>query len=312
MRFLVTGTTGFVGKALTKRLISEGHEVVGISRRKDTLPTRHISCSLEEIESLEEFLPIDGIFHTAAKVGMWGDRKEFYKTNVEGTKNLLELAAKYGIRRFVYTSSPSVIASGEDIENVDERVAYPEHYLAFYPETKALAEKMVLRERRFYTLALRPHLIFGPGDTNLIPTILAKGAKLKRIGSKECLVDFTYIDDCVNAHILAMTALSENPKSRGRAYFISQGEPYPLWRFVEKVLESKGLSLSNHIVDPKLAYFLATIAEFVSRLIGKEPMLTRFLVEEMSTHHYFDISAAKKELLYNPTVSIEEGLRLAL
>lgn len=312
MRFLVTGTTGFVGKALTKRLISEGHEVVGISRRKDTLPTRHISASLEEFESLEEFLPIDGIFHTAAKVGMWGDRKEFYKTNVEGTKNLLELAAKYGIGRFVYTSSPSVIASGEDLENVDERVAYPEHYLSFYPETKAIAEKMVLRETRFSTLALRPHLIFGPGDTNLIPTILAKGAKLKRIGSKECLVDFTYIDDCVSAHILAMTALLENPKSRGRAYFISQGEPYPLWKFVEKVLESKGLSLSNRIVDPKLAYFLATIAEFVSRLIGKEPRLTRFLVEEMSTHHYFDISAARKELLYNPTVSIEEGLRLAL
>lgn len=312
MRYLVTGSTGFLGRALTERLLKDGHEVIGVSRRPDPLPTKHIASSLERLSSLVEFSPIDGIFHTAAKVGMWGDRDEFHKTNVEGTRRLLDLAVESGIDRFVYTSSPSVIANGRDLENVDERVPYPDNYLAYYPETKSIAERMVLRETRLKTIALRPHLIFGPGDTNLIPTILEKGAKLKRIGKKENLADFTYIDDCVSAHVLAMEALIKNPNSRNRVYFISQGEPYPLWRFVEKILQSKGLSLSSRVVNPRLAYFLATASEFVAGITKKEPKLTRFLVEEMSTHHYFDISAAKKELGFKPSFSIEEGLKRAL
>ncbi len=312
MRFLVTGSTGFLGRALTERLLKDGNEVIGVSRRADPLPTKHIAISLEKLNSLTEFLPIDGIFHTAAKVGMWGDREEFYKTNVEGTKNLLDLAAKSGVDRFVYTSSPSVIASGNDLELVDERIPYPEKYLAHYPETKSIAERMVLRETRLKTIALRPHLIFGPGDTNLIPTILEKGSKLKRIGRKENLADFSYIDDCVSAHVLAMEALIKNPNSRNRVYFISQGEPYPLWRFIEQILQSKGLSLSKRVVHPKLAYFLASVSEFLSGITKKEPKLTRFLVEEMSTHHYFDISAARKELGFEPSLSIDEGLKKAL
>lgn len=312
MRYLVTGSTGFLGKALTKRLMEDGHEVIGVSRRQDSLPTKHISISLENLQSLKDFLPIDGVFHTAAKVGMWGDREEFYRINVEATKRLLDLVQESGIDKFVYTSSPSVIADGKDLENVDERVPYPEKYIAYYPETKSIAEKLVLRETRLKTIVLRPHLIFGPGDTNLIPTILNKGDRLRRIGAKENLADFTYIDDCVEAHILAMGALQNNPNSRNRVFFISQGEPYPLWKFIERVLKSKGLSLSNRIINPKVAFFLAGVSETVASLTGIEPRLTKFLVEEMTTHHYFDISAAKKELGFKPSVGIEEGLRLAL
>lgn len=321
-KYLVTGGGGFLGKALILKLKSDGYEVESLSRGSysflDELGVKSHQLDLTDFDKergLEIFKDVDGVFHVAAKVGMSGEYQDFYATNVEGTENLLEYCRLAGVKNFVFTSSPSVIASGKDLCGVDESVSYPKKHLEAYPATKAIAERIVLRANRdkFKSVSLRPHLIFGPNDTSLIPTILekAKSNKLKIIGSGENKADFNYIDDCVDAHILAMKALEENPdKVSGKAYFVSQGEPYKFWDFVNIVLEKNKLPSISKKVPFKIAYAVAFFAELIAKIFKTEPLLNRFLVEELATNHYFDISNAKNDFGYSPKHSMEEALKL--
>lgn len=322
-RYLVTGATGFVGRALALALRRRGDTVLALTRREDpelaAVGVEQVRGELGgDISVLAQALSgVDGCFHVAAKVGMWGKLADFRRTNVDGTRALVELCRSAGVKRFVYTSSPSVIANGCDLRNVDETIPYPEHYEAYYPQTKAEAEQFVLSANNagvFSTLALRPHLIFGPGDTNLLPTIVKKGrtGRLKRIGAGTNLADFSYIEDCVEAHLMADKALSENPLSAGRAYFISQGEPYPLWGFVDRVLRAHGVPEVKASVPRGVAHFAAALAEGVATITGREPLLTRFLVSEMATDHYFSIEAARSLLGYKPKYSMEQALSRTL
>ena len=319
--FIVTGGGGFVGKALIKALVDEGAKVRSVAR-SDYPSLRELGAETfqHDLSSDDRFpdgllQDVSGVFHTAAHVKMWGKYEDFHRTNVLGTRKLLEAASSCGIKRFVYTSSPSVIANGADLQGVDESIPYPDHFEAFYPQTKAEAEQEVLLANceDFFTCSLRPHLIYGPGDTNLIPTVMkrAKSKKLKRIGDGENIVDFTYIDDCVQAHIKAMVALTQNPDSRGLAYFISQGDPYPLWQWIDEVLAYNELPPIKSRVSFRTALRAASIFEAVTKMFPflGEPRFTRFLVSEMATDHYFDISRAKKLLGYEPTVTVLEGLQ---
>jgi 2-alkyl-3-oxoalkanoate reductase len=321
MKVLVTGGSGFVGRALTIKLLERGYEVHSLSRTDPKVLGVHwhsIDLSkLREDSAIQTKLSnilqnTTAVFHTAAKVGMWGKASEFEAMNIYGTQTLLELSQKNNVQVFIYTSSPSVIASGGDLCNVNEDVPYPANYHADYPRTKSIAEQFVLKNHSstFRTLALRPHLIFGTGDTNLIPTIIAKArsGKLKIIGSGNNLCDFSYIEDCIDAHLCALSALQQNADVGGQAYFISQGEPYPLWKFINAILTYSGEKPVTQKIPKSVAAFIATIAEKISSFTGKEPFLTRFLVEEMSTHHYFDISKAKRNLGYAPKYSIDAAL----
>ena len=265
------------------------------------------------------FEGIDGVFHTAAKVDMWGDYEGFYKTNVLGTRNVMAACRRAGVRRLVYTSSPSVIHTGDNLRDADESLHYPKHFHAFYPQTKAQAEQEVLGADNhgvMHTVALRPHLIWGPNDTNLIPTILerARAGRLTRIGAGENKVDLTFIDDCVHAHILAMKALENSPDIvSGKAYFISQGDPVNMWQWINQVLAVHGLPPVTRSLSTQVAYALAAVMEFGANalsLIGIKitPLLTRFLVSEMSTDHYFNIIRAKKDLGYAPSCSIADAM----
>lgn len=309
MKVLVTGVSGFVAQALAIELYNQGYEVIGTSRAPVSLPfpVKQIDLSDSEID-LEG---IEAVFHVASKVSMWGDYDVFYKSNVLGTQKLL--AACKNVKYFIYTSSPSVIAGGEDLRNVDESIPYPQNYLANYPKTKAIAEKIVLEanSETFFTISLRPHLIFGKGDRNFVPTILDRARKnrLVQVGDGENKVDVCYIKDCINAHILALKALETNPNCRGKAYFISQGEPVKLFTWINKVLELNNIPKISKKINFKLAYFVAGILELISKITGKEPLLTKFLVEEMATDHYFDISAAKRDLKYVPKYSIDQALK---
>jgi 2-alkyl-3-oxoalkanoate reductase len=322
-KIIVTGGSGFVGNALCKALIKKGHQVVSVSRRYTPelrdLGAKVVTLDLtKNLTSLElELTGADAIFHTAAKVSMWGSYESFYEANVGVTEKLLNLAQKFKVERFIFTSSPSVVANGYDLCSVDESVAYPKHFEAFYPETKAMAEHLVLQANGtagVSTVALRPHLIFGPGDTNLIPTILkkAQAGRLVQIGKGKNLTDVTFIDDCIQAHIAAYEGLATNPRVGGRAFFVSQGEPVELWGWINQVLSAFEVKPITRSVPIWLAKAVATSAEWWCRKFNKntEPVLTKFLVTELSTNHYFDISAAKKELGYNPKFSVEEGLRI--
>ncbi|MCB0339766.1 MAG: NAD-dependent epimerase/dehydratase family protein [Bdellovibrionales bacterium] len=321
-RCLVTGGGGFVGSALCRRLLSDGHTVIALARGNYPELSREgvvfhqadLSVNSENWDSY--FERVDTVFHTASKVSMWGRYDDFHRVNVEGTKNVIHACRKFGVKRLIYTSSPSVIADGTNACGVDESKPYPKKFLAPYPQTKALAELAVLsaNSRELFTAALRPHLIWGPGDRHFLPRIIerARAGKLIRVGSGENRVDTSFIEDCVEAHICAMNALESNPDSRGQAYFISQGEPVSLWNWIDEVLVRNGLPKVTKMIPVNLAFALGYILERTSNFIpgNKEPLLTRFLVSQMSTEHFFSLEKARKLLGYVPKFSIAQALEV--
>lgn len=320
-KFLVTGGGGFLGRALCLHLRSQGQAVISVSRgRYPELEAAGVQTVSADISSppenyLAAFEGVSAVFHTAARVDMWGAFDDFYRTNVIGTGNIIEACKSRGVPRLIYTSSPSVIAGEHDLCGVDESVPYPSRYKAFYPQTKAMAERAVIEaggQGGLSTIVLRPHLIFGPGDTNLVPTILKKAdaGKLLRIGTGTNLSDFCFIEDCVHAHVCAESALAANPALSGKKYFISQGDPMPLWGFVDEILNRTNRPVLSRSIPAWLARGLAGGLEGLRRFgVGPaEPVLTSFLVSEMSTSHYFDISAARRDLHFRPRYSMAQAL----
>ncbi|MGE3808163.1 MAG: NAD-dependent epimerase/dehydratase family protein, partial [Gemmataceae bacterium] len=255
------------------------------------------------------------VFHVVAKAGIWGPRDDFFRANVTGTENILRACKELGIRRLVYTSSPSVVFDGTDMEGVDESVPYPQHFEAVYPETKAIAEMKVLHANsaELATVSLRPHLIWGPGDPHLVPRILARAraGQLRRIGRGDKKVDSVYIDNAADAHLLAADRLEPGSPVAGKVYFITNGEPMPLWELINRILACGGLPPVTRTISPGLAYFAGSVLETMHRWLrlAGEPRMTRFLARELATAHWFDVSAARRDLGYTPSISIEEGLK---
>jgi nucleoside-diphosphate-sugar epimerase len=205
-----------------------------------------------------------------------------------------------------------VVFNGRDMSGVDESVPYPDRYSATYPATKAQAEVLVSRAAKngLPAILLRPHLIWGPGDNHLVPRIVRRAGQLRRIGDGRNLVDTVYIDNAADAHILAAQCLEANPNLSGNKYFISQGEPVPLWDMVDNILRAAGKAPVQGRGAKRTAWLLGAVLETCYRglRLPGEPPMTRFLAEELSTNHWFDISAAKKDLGYRPAVSMSDGL----
>ncbi len=320
MKVLVTGGGGFLGKAIVKLLIARGDEVRSFSRNEHpsltALGVEQCRGELSDPDAVSRAAQgCDIVFHVAAKAGVWGPFEEFYAANVLGTKHVIDACRQHEIRRLVYTSSPSVVFDGSDMEGVNESVPYPEKYKAFYPETKAKAEQLVLQanDKQLATVALRPHLIWGPEDNHLVPRILDRGAKgaLRRIGRRDCLADTIYIDNAATAHLQAADQLDIGSIVAGKAYFLSQGEPLPIWEIVDRILDAGGIAPVSGVISPKLAYAIGWTLEKLYTLlkIKDEPRMTRFVASELSTAHWFDISAAQNDFGYAPQVSFEEGMQ---
>jgi nucleoside-diphosphate-sugar epimerase len=250
----------------------------------------------------------------AAKAGVWGDYADFHRANVTGTENVLAACHANGIGKLIYTSSPSVVFNGKDVEGGDESLPYPDSYEAEYPRTKAVAEQLILAANapELATTALRPHLIWGPGDNHLTPRILARGraGKLRRIGSRPKLVDTVYVDNAAQAHLQAADHLAWGAPPAGKAYFISNGEPLPLWEMVNHILAAADIPPVSRSVSPCVAFAVGCICEGLWSTLGLsgEPPMTRFVAHELATAHWFDISAARRDFGYAPEISIEEGL----
>jgi nucleoside-diphosphate-sugar epimerase len=320
VRALVTGGGGFLGKAIVERLRARGDHVQSFSRgdypELRALGVPLFQGDLTDPNSLSRAAEgCDIVFHVAARPGIWGPYREYYLTNVVGTENVLAVCRQLGIARLVYTSTPSVVFDGKNQEGIDESAPYPNHYHAYYPQTKAQAERLVLQanDSGLSTVALRPHLIWGPGDHHLVPRIIARARSgaLRRIGSGVNLVDCVYIDNAADAHILAADRLSPGSPIAGKAYFISQGEPWPLWELINRILQAAHLPPVSRSISPRLAYSAGWVLETVYGVFRwqSEPRMTRFLARELSTAHWFNIEAARRDLDYRPVVSIEEGLR---
>jgi len=319
-RVFVTGAGGFLGKALCCFLRSAGIEVVGYARGEypdvENMGVHLIKGDIADKKSLLAAMHgCDLVFHVASKAGVWGNKDAYFLANVSGTENIISACQELNIQRLVYTSTPSVTFSGVDENGIDETQPYAAQYLNFYGLSKALAEKKVLtaNSELLKTVALRPHLIWGPGDPHLVPRVIerAEAGKLKLVGNTDKLVDTIYIDNAVYAHLLAAVKLNEGaPACAGKAYFLSNEQPILMADMLNKILACKGLKPVTKRIPASLAYAVGTLLEWLYLGLRKdtEPLMTRFVARQLSTSHYFDISAAKKDLQYRPLVSIEQGM----
>jgi len=319
MNVLVTGGGGFIGSALARELIKNNFTVTSFSRGDyPELRKAGIRIIRGDITDLEQVIKaednIEVVFHVAAKAGISGSYNEYYAVNVTGTGNILQACRLRGIKYLIYTSSASVVFDGKDICGADESLPYPLKPVSHYTATKAIAEQMVLHANSpdMRTIALRPHLVYGPGDIHLLPRILlaVKTGRLMRIGKGRNLIDVSYIDNVVAAHLKALLAIQSNTEAAGKAYFITNGEPVVLWDFMNELLISSGYNTVNKSVPETIAFLIAGLMESFHNLFrgSAEPLLTRFLVRELSRSHWFNISRARNSLNYNPEISNKGGL----
>lgn len=320
MKILVTGSGGFLGKAIIKELLSEGHQLSTINRQPyPELEAMGVTCYQGDIRSLDDVemavAGVDAVIHSAAKAGMWGDYEDYFQINVVGTENIISACKKFKISKLVYTSSPSVTFDGNDQEGVDESAAYPDSFTAHYPKTKAIAEQKVLSsgDESLSVVALRPHLIWGPGDNHLAPRLIdrQKSKRLRFIGKSSSKVDAVYIDNAAHAHTLALEKLSPSSIINGKAYFISNQDPWPTEKLINTILFSAGIDPVTKRVPYGLAMTVAVAFEYIYAFfkIKRDPPMTRFVALQLSSSHWFDSRAAKEELGYVPRVSMVEGFR---
>ncbi len=320
MNALVTGGGGFIGINLVKELIIKGFRVTSFSRgdypELKKIGVRVIRGDISDINAVTKACDkIDIVFHVAAKAGITGSYKEYYITNVIGAQNIVSACIIKKVKYLIYTSSASVVFDGSNIEGLDESLPYPSRPVSHYTGTKAMAEKIILKANStsLKTISLRPHVVYGSGDNHLFPRIVlqAKAGHLRQIGDGKNLIDVSYIDNVVAAHLNAAEALRLNPEAAGKACFITNGEPVRLWYFLNLILAGAGIEPVKKSVPFTAALLISVITEIWHKIFFRtvEPRLTRFLVYELARSHWFDIKRARELLNYNPAVSNIEGLQ---
>jgi nucleoside-diphosphate-sugar epimerase len=322
MKILVTGGGGFVGGYIVERLLARGYAVRSIGRSpQPELVAKGVEVVCGDLTDATAVSAacegVDTVFHVAARAGVWGSWESFYRPNVIGTRNVLSACRKWQVKRLVYTSTPSVVFNGDSIRGGDESLPYGKNWLCHYAETKALAEQEALaaNSEKLQVVALRPHLIFGPGDPHLLPRVVesVKVGRLRIVGDGSAKVDVSYVGNVADAHLDAFDAL-ERGKGAGQAYFISQGEPVDLWPWLNSILEGLGQPPLTQKIPLPLAYGIGALCEGAWKVLRRrtDPPITRFVAVELAKDHYFDINKAQHELGYRPRVPMNEALKLTI
>lgn len=321
MKILVTGGGGFLGQALCRGLVERGHHVVSFNRGHypalAALGVGQIQGDLADAHAVHHAAAgMDAIFHNAAKAGAWGSFKSYHLANVVGTQNVLDACRVHGIGRLVYTSTPSVThRATHPVEGgTADSVPYGEGFKAPYATTKLIAEKAVLAANgaELATVALRPRLIWGPGDQQILPRLVdrARTGRLRIVGDGSNRVDTTYIDNAAQAHFDAFDHLAPGAACAGKAYFISNGEPKPMAELLNALLDAAGAPRVDKRLSFKAAYRIGAVCETLWTLLPLkgEPPMTRFLAEQLSTSHWYDMAPARRDFGYVPRVSFNEGI----
>lgn len=322
MKILVTGGGGFLGQALCRGLVERGHDVASFNRGHypalDALGVRQVRGDLADREAaIAAAQGADAIFHNAAKAGAWGSYDGYHQANVVGTQNVLDACRAHGIGKLVYTSTPSVThRATRPVEGLGaDEVPYGENFQAPYATTKAIAEKAVLaaNDANLATIALRPRLIWGPGDQQILPRLVerARAGRLRIVGDGDNKVDTTYIDNAAQAHFDAFDHLAPGSACAGRAYFVSNGEPWPMRKLLNALLAAAGAPRVDKTLSFKAAYRIGAVCEALWKTLPLkgEPPMTRFLAEQLSTAHWYSMEPARRDFGYVPRVSMQEGMR---
>jgi len=322
MKILVTGGGGFLGQALCRGLLERGHAVASFNRGRytalDAIGVRQLQGDLADRDAvLAAARGCEAIFHNAAKAGAWGSYDSYRQANVVGTDHVIAACRAHGIGRLVYTSSPSVThrATHPVAGGTADTVPYGEHFKAPYAATKAIAERAVLvaNDANLATIALRPRLIWGPGDQQLLPRLAqrARAGRLRIVGRGDNLIDTTYIDNAAQAHFDAFEHLHAGAACAGRAYFISNGEPKPAREIINALLRAAGAPPVDRHLPFAAAYAIGAVCEtaWTWLPLRGEPPLTRFLAEQLATAHWYDMAPATRDFGYTPRVTIAQGLQ---
>jgi nucleoside-diphosphate-sugar epimerase len=316
VRVLVTGASGFLGRAVASAVRDAGHDVrtfqrrpSGVERVSDVLGTMTDPAAVQRaVEGVE------AVVHLAAKVSLAGDPADFERVNVEGTRTLLAAARAAGVSRFVFVSSPSVAHAGSSISGDDAAPASPAHARGDYARTKAAAELLALAADApgFAVVAVRPHLVWGPGDTQLVGRIVDRAARgrLPLLDSGAALIDSCYVDNAASAMVAALDR-ADADEVHGNAYVVTNGEPRPVADLLDGICRASGVPTPRWHVPAGVARTAGSLVEAVWRVRPgeDEPPMTRFLAEQLSTSHWFDQRRTRQDLRWEPAVSIDEGLR---
>ncbi len=315
---LVTGGGGFLGSAVVRALLAQGHDVRSLSRQHypalEALGVPQFPVDLATGgAALEQALQgVQAVVHCAAKAGVAGSADSFDRANRVGTLRLLEAATAQGVERFVHTSSPSVCFDGRDHVQASNDLPYATEFLAAYPRSKAAAEQAVLAAhdpQGLRVVALRPHLIFGPNDPHILPRLLDKAArgKLRRVGDGRNEVSVTYVDNAAEAHVQALEALTPHSPAGGQAYFVGQKQAVRLWDWIGEVLAGVGLPPLSSAISAQAAYRIGAVCEALWRWTRRsgEPPMTRFVAQQLATSHSYSLDPLERDLGYRERIPLD-------
>lgn len=313
-RVLVTGASGFLGRAVAAQLAAAGHTVRTLQRRPSRVAgVTDVLGSVTDRAAVDRAARgMDAVVHLAAKVSLAGDPAEFDTVNIGGTRAVLAAAQSAGATRMVFVSSPSVAHSGSSIMGDDARPADPRRARGDYARTKAAAELHALAadSPAFSVVAVRPHLVWGPGDTQLTSRIVdrARRGRLPLLDHGAALIDSTYIDNAASA---IAAALQRADAVHGQTFVITNGEPRPVAEILAGICAAAGVPMPSWRVPAAVARAGGSIVEAFWRVRPgvDEPPMTRFLAEQMSTAHWFDQRRTRAQLQWAPTVTLDEGFR---
>jgi 2-alkyl-3-oxoalkanoate reductase len=315
MRVLVTGGSSLLARRTAESLIGRGDEVVLLQRHRALVDTAQVLGDVRDANLvLDAATGCDAIIHAAAKVGVVGAWEEYRSINVDGTANVIAAARQIGVSRVVHVSTPSVAHSGHSLVGAMAEPPVTGRTNAHYAESKAIAERLALgaASDAMPIVAIRPHLVWGPGDTQLVGRIVdrARAGRLAIVGSGAALIDTTYVDNAASALVAALDAVVPGAGCIGRAYVIANGEPRPIHELIDGILRAARVDVTPRHVPLPLARGIGSIVERVWSLRGTdtEPPLTRFLAEQLGTAHWFDPRPARIDLGWTPTTTIDQGL----
>ena len=311
MKILVTGSTSLLGRTVVEQLVARGDDVTVFQRRPSGLDVGEVLGDIKDAGAVERAAAgVDGVVHLAASAGVTGVWSEFEKTNIMGTTNVVASSQKAGASRFVHVSSPSVAHAGESLVGAGAGTANPTSARGPYARSKAFAEHAALAANSdgMSVVAVRPHLVWGPGDTQLVGRIVerARQGRLAIVGTGASLIDSTYIDNAADALV---AALDKAPAVAGRAFVVSNGQPRPVRELINRIVIAAGLAPPTLKVPYRVARGGGLVVEKVWDRQGRtdDPPMTSFLAEQLGTAHWFDQRETRDALDWKPAVSLEEG-----